>query len=267
MRRQPAARVARRHDRDRLPDVGGPEPSGPRSTDASCRHRGGGTNSGSTCRVVRRRPGRARRNMINNAEWAPTGQHAVRHGGVTLADCAASFERINDFVDTADFDLTYLINLWYGYRDLLPADVRARDGTRCGRSSTGSPSRTRRAHRREVLLVREPPDHLPHPRVPGGPGLPDDTFSNDGNTGAWHMRARRVGSSTLARREGAIRLHRVALRRLLPEGRDAAADAGRVGRRRELAERAVDGARPRPLRRRAARSRTATSVRRTAGRT
>jgi hypothetical protein len=38
------------------------------------------------------------------------------------ADLTASFAKIDDFEDTSDFDLLYLLNLWYGYRaDLDPA--------------------------------------------------------------------------------------------------------------------------------------------------
>jgi hypothetical protein len=34
-------------------------------------------------------------------------------------------DRIHGFVDTTDFDVLYLMNLWYGYRDRLPRDTRA----------------------------------------------------------------------------------------------------------------------------------------------
>ena len=63
-------------------------------------------------------------NMINNAEWARRNHRPFNTAGITLADYANSFQRMDDFVDTADFDLTYMMNLWYGYRDVLPADVR-----------------------------------------------------------------------------------------------------------------------------------------------
>ena len=43
---------------------------------------------------------------------------------VNAADFAPAFEKIDTFADTADFDLLYLTNLWYGYRRVLPDDVR-----------------------------------------------------------------------------------------------------------------------------------------------
>jgi hypothetical protein len=40
------------------------------------------------------------------------------------ADFSASFQRIERMDDTTDFDLLYLINLWYGYRDALAPALR-----------------------------------------------------------------------------------------------------------------------------------------------
>ena len=94
--------------------------------------------------------------------------------GITLADYANSFQRMDNFVDTADFDLTYMMNLWYGYRDLLPADVRAAMEqphavvqVLVHRPAAGG------HHRPALLLVREPPPALPRRRVPRRAGVPE----------------------------------------------------------------------------------------------
>jgi hypothetical protein len=42
---------------------------------------------------------------------------------VTTDSFASSFARLDGYEDTADFDLLYLMNLWYGYRDQLNPDV------------------------------------------------------------------------------------------------------------------------------------------------
>lgn len=44
---------------------------------------------------------------------------------VTPAALSGSFAQIDGFKDTSDFTMLYLMNLYYGYRDLLPADTVA----------------------------------------------------------------------------------------------------------------------------------------------
>jgi hypothetical protein len=44
---------------------------------------------------------------------------------VTRAALQPIFDRIHNFVDTTDFDVLYLMNLWYGYGTSLPADTQA----------------------------------------------------------------------------------------------------------------------------------------------
>ena len=41
---------------------------------------------------------------------------------VTPEALAPIFARMDGFVDTADFDVLYLLNLWYGYRRAASAD-------------------------------------------------------------------------------------------------------------------------------------------------
>ncbi len=47
--------------------------------------------------------------------WDPTK--------VTVASLAGTFQHIDDYSDTADFTVMYLLNLWYGYRDVLSPAV------------------------------------------------------------------------------------------------------------------------------------------------
>ena len=179
-----------------------------------------------------------------------------------------SFRAIDNFVDTTDFDVLYLMNLWYGYRDDAPPATQDAIEQRLlvvqvlvHRADAG------RARRPQVLLVREPPHHLPRRRVPRRPGVPGRDVQNDGSTGAEHARVGRRADPRLARREGALRVHRVALRRLLPEGRHAAAHARRVRADADLAGARGDGARPRVLRHRAPPAARQPAARRTAART
>ncbi|MGH8976651.1 MAG: hypothetical protein ACRDV7_01155, partial [Acidimicrobiia bacterium] len=62
-------------------------------------------------------------NLINNGEYSRRNGTPFNTAGITLDAYTESFRRMDEYVDTADFDLTYMTNLWYGYRDLLPADV------------------------------------------------------------------------------------------------------------------------------------------------
>ncbi len=126
-------------------------------------------------------------NMINNAEWARRNHRPFNTAGITLADYANSFQRMDNFVDTADFDLTYMMNLWYGYRDVLPADVRtAMEGhMRSFKYWFTDPQPTGTIDQRYYWsenhrLLFHADEYL------AGQAFPNDVFSSDGNTGAWH---------------------------------------------------------------------------------
>jgi hypothetical protein len=126
-------------------------------------------------------------NMINNAEWARRTHTPFNTAGITLADYANSFQRMDDFVDTADFDLTYMMNLWYGYRDLLPADVRAamESHMRSFKYWFTDPQPAGTVDQRYYWsenhrLLFHADEYL------AGQAFPNEVFSSDGNTGAWH---------------------------------------------------------------------------------
>ena len=104
-----------------------------------------------------------------------------------MADFANSFSRFDNYVDTSDFDLTYLMNLWYGYRDLLPADVRAATEAHFKRFkywyTDPQPAGVidqRYYWSENHRLLYHADEYL------AGQAFPNDVFSNDGNTGAWH---------------------------------------------------------------------------------
>src|SRR4029079_14065925 len=127
-------------------------------------------------------------NLIANAEHARRTGQPFDTAGITMGDFANTFSRFDNYVDPSDFDLTYLMNFWYGYRDLLPADVRA----------------ATEAHFKSFKYWYTDPQPVgvidqryywsENHRLPyhadeylAGQAFPNDVFSSDGNTGAWHM--------------------------------------------------------------------------------
>jgi hypothetical protein len=126
-------------------------------------------------------------NLIANAEHSRRTGAPFNTAGITMADYANSFSRMDNFVDTADFDLTYIMNLWYGYRDLLPADVRAgiESHMRSFKYWFTDPQPTGTIDQRYYWsenhrLLFHADEYL------AGQAFPNDVFSSDGNTGAWH---------------------------------------------------------------------------------
>ena len=126
-------------------------------------------------------------NLIANAEHSRRTGTPFNTAGITMADYANSFSRMDNFVDTADFDLTYIMNLWYGYRDLLPVDVRAaiESHMRSFKYWFTDPQPTNTTDQRYYWsenhrLLFHTDEYL------AGQAFPNDVFSSDGNTGAWH---------------------------------------------------------------------------------
>ena len=65
-------------------------------------------------------------NVINHAERARRDpRFHFDAAAVTPASFAASFDKIDNFVDTADFDLLYLMNLYFGNGAQLTPELRA----------------------------------------------------------------------------------------------------------------------------------------------
>lgn len=106
---------------------------------------------------------------------------------VTPEAFAPIFEEIDTWVDTTDFDVLYLLNLWYGYRDQLPADTVA--------------AMEERFLAFEYWYTEPTPDDVVDNKyywsenhrlifhtdeLLAGQAFPDETFTNDGRTGAEH---------------------------------------------------------------------------------
>ncbi len=126
-------------------------------------------------------------NLIANAEHSRRTGTPFNTAGITVADYANSFSRMDNFVDTADFDLTYIVNLWYGYKDLLPADLNAEieSHMRSFKYWYTDPQPTGTVDQRYYWsenhrLLFHADEYL------AGQAFPDAVFSSDGNTGAWH---------------------------------------------------------------------------------
>lgn len=132
-------------------------------------------------------------NLIANAEHSRRTGAPFPSARITMADFANSFSRFDNYVDTSDFDLTYLMNLWYGYRDLLPADVRAATEAHfksfkywfTDSQPTGVIDQRYYWSENHRLLYHAD-EYL------AGQAFPNDVFSSDGHTGAWH-RTRAAG--------------------------------------------------------------------------
>jgi hypothetical protein len=100
------------------------------------------------------------------------------------------FRRIDTFVDTTDFDMLYLTNLWYAYGDKLPPATQA--------------AIAQRFHTFKYWYTEPTPDGIVDNKYYwsenhriifhtieylAGREFPDDTFTNDGRAGAEHAAA------------------------------------------------------------------------------
>ncbi len=126
-------------------------------------------------------------NLIANAEHSRRTGAPFNTAGISVDNYANSFSRMDNFVDTADFDLTYIVNLWYGYRDLLPADLNTQIEAhmRSFKYWFTDPQPTGTVDQRYYWsenhrLLFNTDEYL------AGQAFPNDVFSSDGNTGAWH---------------------------------------------------------------------------------
>lgn len=126
-------------------------------------------------------------NLIANAEHARRTGAPFPTDQIHLSDFQPTFDRFDDYSDTADFSLTYLMNLWYGYRDLLPADVRAATEAhfKSFKYWFTDPQPTGVIDQRYYWsenhrLLFHADEYL------AGQAFPNDVFPSDGHTGAWH---------------------------------------------------------------------------------
>jgi len=127
-------------------------------------------------------------NVIAHAERARRDpSFAFDASAVTVDGFAPSFEKIDTFADTADFDLLYLTNLWYGYRHDLPDDVRTAIEDRMHAFKYWYTEPTPPGEVDDRYYWSENHRIIFHTlEYLAGAAFPDDTFSNDGRTGAEH---------------------------------------------------------------------------------
>ena len=132
-------------------------------------------------------PGNALSVIAHAERAARDGAFAFDASPVTPEAFAPTFAAIDGFEDTTDFDVLYLLNLWYGYRDLLPEATRDAIERRLLEFKYWYTEPTPEGvvddkwywseNHRIIFHVDE---YLAGHAFPGG------TFTNDGRTGAEH---------------------------------------------------------------------------------
>jgi hypothetical protein len=127
-------------------------------------------------------------NLIAHYERARReSDYVVDDGEVTPGAFADVFERIDGFEDTTDFDLLYLVNLWYGYRDELPTDVREAIEERLFGFKYWYTEPTPQGVVDDKYYWSENHRIIFHvDEYLAGQAFPDAEFTNDGRTGAEH---------------------------------------------------------------------------------
>lgn len=130
---------------------------------------------------------RAPVSLIAAAEHARRAGTTLDTSEVTVDALQETFDTIDNFDDTGDFLMVYLANLWYGYRDDLPDDVSAAIAERMRsfkywytdpQPEGVTDNRYYWSENHQILFHSA--EYL------AGQALPDEEFSSDGNTGAWH---------------------------------------------------------------------------------
>lgn len=106
---------------------------------------------------------------------------------VTPSSLSRSFEKIDDFEDTADFDLLYLTNLWMGYRDDLAPELADAIEQRLVSFKHWYTEPTPEGVIDQRWYWSENHRIIFHAiEYLAGQELPEATFTNDGRTGAEH---------------------------------------------------------------------------------
>jgi hypothetical protein len=106
---------------------------------------------------------------------------------VTPDEYAEMFEEIDTLVDTTDFDMLYLMNLWYSYGEQLPADTRAAIAQRFHTFKYWYTEPTPQGLTDNKYYWSENHRIIFHTiEYLAGEEFPDDKFTNDGRTGAQH---------------------------------------------------------------------------------
>jgi hypothetical protein len=127
-------------------------------------------------------------NVIAHAEDARRNpSHHFDAAAVTPEAMADSFNRIDTFADTADFDLVYLLNLWYGYRDMLTPTMRKAIEKRMKAFKYWFTDPQPAGFIDQRYYWSENHQLLYHTaEYLAGQAFPTATFKNDGKSGLWH---------------------------------------------------------------------------------
>lgn len=106
---------------------------------------------------------------------------------VTPEALADLFTDIDGFVDTTDFDMLYLVNLWQGYRDQLPSETVAAIEDRFLAFKYWFTEPTPEGVVDDKYYWSENHRIIFHTiEYLNGQAFPDETFTNDGRSGAEH---------------------------------------------------------------------------------
>ena len=132
--------------------------------------------------------------VLSHIEWAD------RDKGFTFdpstlkpSDFADVFHKLDTFQDTGDFDLMYILNLWYSYRDRLPKDVQAAIKKRILAFKYWYTEPTPKGIIDQKWYWSENHRAIYHTiELLAGQAFPDATFTNDGRTGAQHAQHART---------------------------------------------------------------------------
>lgn len=126
--------------------------------------------------------------VIANAERAERDDSfSFDASAVTPEAFAETFAEIDGFEDTTDFDVLYLLNLWYGYRDVLPEGTRDAIAQRLLGFKYWYTEPTPEGVVDDKWYWSENHRIIFHvDEYLAGLAFPDETFTNDGRTGAEH---------------------------------------------------------------------------------
>ena len=127
-------------------------------------------------------------NVITHAERATRDDgYEFAADEVSVAALQPMFDEIDGFEDTTDFDVLYLMNLWYGYRDQLPTETVEAIEQRFVDFKYWYLEPTPEGVIDQKWYWSENHRIIFHTiEFLAGQAFPDATFTNDGRTGAEH---------------------------------------------------------------------------------
>jgi hypothetical protein len=127
-------------------------------------------------------------NLMSQFERAARDKtYKVDAKNITVDDFNAIFKKIDDYEDTSDFDLLYLMNLWYADKDKLPTDVKDAIEQRFIHFKYWYTDPTPKGVIDQKWYWSENHQAIFHTlELLAGQAFPTYKFTVDGKTGAWH---------------------------------------------------------------------------------